>query len=266
MDLLVIVGGHPRHRALVNQVAATGTLAGVITQKRETHVPDPPERLDESLTELFEMHFERRRHAEIEFFEDDDLAQSVPSIQITPEELNSNRLLSFVKNVDPNLTITYGIDIIEDEVLAGIPGDIWNVHAGLSPEYRGVITHFWPSYHLEPQMTGVTLHELTADIDGGPIVHQTGAPLVRGDGLHQLACRTMQEFFSELSEVIELYRSGNMSAPTPQKRAGKLWTSSDWRPEHLKLIYGVYDNDIVDHYLDGEFDQVEPDLVRQPDI
>jgi hypothetical protein len=32
----------------------------------------------------------------------------------------------------------------------------WNIHGGLSPWYRGAITHFWPSYMLEPQLTGMS--------------------------------------------------------------------------------------------------------------
>ena len=35
-----------------------------------------------------------------------------------------------------------------------------------------------PSYMLEPQMTGMTLHETTEHLDAGGIVHQTGVELV----------------------------------------------------------------------------------------
>lgn len=263
MDVLVMTGSHPRHDALVETVASSGWLSGVVTEQRESHIPEPPDHLDEHLTGLFKTHFQRRRDAEVEFFGSGRGEPEVPSLTVTPDKLNSEAVVDFASRIDPDLTITYGIGILEERLLSAIPGEMWNVHAGLTPEYRGVITHFWPSYRLEPQMTGVTLHELTAAVDQGPVVHQTAAPLVRGDGLHQLACRTMQSFFSELPSVLELSRTGDLAPPSEQERSGKLWTSSDWRPEHLILIYDVYDNAIVDRFLDGEFSGEEPTLVRQ---
>jgi len=48
----------------------------------------------------------------------------------------------------------------------------------------------------------------------------------------------------------------------PQKSAGKLFLSSDWKPEHLRVIYQLFDNDIVGRYLDSDLPHVEPQLVR----
>jgi methionyl-tRNA formyltransferase len=152
---------------------------------------------------------------------------------------------------------------LSNETLSKVNGEKWNIHGGLSPWYRGGATHFWPSYMLEPQMTGMTVHELTQQLDAGDIVHQCTSDLVRGDGLHQLAARSVIKIAQELPELIELIAKGKNIEKVPHKTAGKLWLGHDWRPEHLKLIYQVYDDKIVDLYLDGEFSQSEPDLVRQ---
>jgi hypothetical protein len=37
----------------------------------------------------------------------------------------------------------------------------------------------------------------------------------------------------------------------------------DFRPQHLHAIYDVYENRVVDRYLDGEFPGREPRTVRQ---
>ena len=47
------------------------------------------------------------------------------------------------------------------------------------------------------------------------------------------------------------------------KTSGKLWIGKDWRPEHLELIYKFYNDQIVDHYLNGDFLREEPNLHRQ---
>lgn len=262
MNIVGLFGDHPRHKYIARRVAETGSLDGIVIEERESHVPEPPDRLDDRLTELYEHHFQRRADAEEEFFGGGSFPD-IESIRISKDELNSEQTRKFIKKANPDLGITYGVHILNDETVAAVPGDLWNVHGGLSPKYRGVITHFWPSYMLEPQMTGVTLHEITSDIDGGKIVHQTGAELVRGDGIHELACRTVESFGRELTEVLELAKRDEINDPVPQESSGKLWVSRDWRPEHLIPVYETFDNEIVDYYLDGKFEKDEPDLVRQ---
>lgn len=262
MNVTLLIGDHPRHRYLAKQLDEHGFLGGVVTEKRKSHIPEPPEHLDEQLTELYSKHFELRADAEAKFFGDSNLPD-VPTLSVSREELNSEPVRDFLREQDTGITLSYGVHILSDETLDAISGRAWNVHGGLSPEYRGVITHFWPSYMLEPQMTAVTLHELTADVDAGPIVHQTGADLVRGDGIHELASRTVKKFADELPSVIRKAADGELKGPTQQTSSGKLWVSSDWRPEHLRVIYEKFDNEIVDRYLDGEFESQEPDLVRQ---
>jgi folate-dependent phosphoribosylglycinamide formyltransferase PurN len=262
MNLAGIFGDHPRHRYIARQLAEAGRLQGIVVEEREEHIPEPPSRLDGHLSELYRHHFQRRGEAEQQFLGADPFPD-VPSRHISRDELNSEPVSEFLQDLDPNLTLTYGVHILNDETLSAIPGDVWNVHGGLSPEYRGVTTHFWPSYRLEPQKTCVTLHEISSDIDGGAIVHQTPPPLVRGDGIHQLACRTVEQFGEELPRVVSLAVADELSPPVEQEQTGKLWTSDDWRPEHLLVIYDAFDNDIVDMYLDGELTQREPELIRQ---
>lgn len=262
MRVIGLFGNHPRHKYIARQVAEAGSLDGVIVEERESHIPDPPDRLDDQLTELYQHHFQRRADAEEQFFGGGSFPD-VDSIRVSEDELNSDRTREFIQETEPDLGITYGVHILNEKTVDTVSGDLWNVHGGLSPQYKGVITHFWPSYMLEPQMTGVTLHEITSEIDAGGIVHQTGAELVRGDGVHELACRTVKSFGRELTEVLELAERDELDDPVTQESNGKLWLSKDWRPEHLIPVYETFDNEIVDHYLDGRFKQRTPDLVRQ---
>ena len=138
----------------------------------------------------------------------------------------------------------------------------WNVHGGLSPWYRGVATHFWPSYMLEPQMTGMTLHRTTDQLDGGAIIHQSGVDLVRSDGLHDLAARAVQGFADGLPDLLKHVAAAREPVTgTPQTTVGRLWTVEMWRPEHLVVVYDHYEDRIVDRVLDGALVGREPKLV-----
>jgi methionyl-tRNA formyltransferase len=50
------------------------------------------------------------------------------------------------------------------------------LHTGKAPEYRGAAPAFWELYNGETDI-GVTVHEVTADLDAGRILAQESFPL-----------------------------------------------------------------------------------------
>jgi hypothetical protein len=263
MNIVLMTGDHPRHAYIARCAAESGRLRGIIVESRETFVPAPPSDLRDATRALFVRHFEDRSAAEQRFFGDDPRTiDDVETLRVTQQELNGPRVWEFLERMRPELLISYGVHKLDDRTLSQAPGLRWNIHGGLSPWYRGVATHFWPSYFLEPQMTGMTVHCLTQAIDGGDTVHQVTAKLVRGDGIHDLACRAVMGLGAELAELFECGFRKKSVDPTPQGTTGRIWRNQDWRPEHLHLIYDLYRNRIVDSYLDSEFRQHEPKLIR----
>lgn len=260
-----MTGTHPRHLFMARCVAQTGLLTGLVLETREEHVPEIPRDLDAETARLFRLHFARRQEAESVHFgtanaELRSLAEHV--LMVDREALNGHSVREFVRARAPKLLLSYGVHKLATETLDAAPGYRWNIHGGLSPWYRGVITHFWPSYLLEPQMTGMTLHETTNDIDGGALVHQTKAPLVRGDGLHDLACRAVSAFAEELPAILHRAVIDKGITTQRQQTTGRIWRSTDWRPDHLHVVYGSFGDRIVDYALDGRFTSMVPKLFR----
>jgi len=264
MKVVFITGSHPRHAYIARKLAAAGRLSALIIEQREEHVPEPPKELNDELTTLFVQHFSIRQSIESTAFGDNSFPD-IPTLCVEHKTLNTQGTWDFLAEHSPDLLLSYGCHMLSNETLSKVDGEKWNIHGGLSPWYRGGVTHFWPSYMLEPQMTGMTVHELTQQLDAGDIVHQCNSDLVRGDGLHQLAARSVTKIAEELPMLIDLMAKGQVIKKTSHNTAGKLWLGQDWRPEHLKLIYQVYNDKIVDLYLDGEFSQSKPILVRQFD-
>jgi len=263
MKVVFLTGSHPRHAFIARSIAASGTLVGLVIEQREAFIPEPPLDIAPKTRDLFRHHFTSRDAAEARHFVGSVLPDRACR-NVTMAELNTPGTVSFINELSPDLILSYGVHKLTLETLAGITcKKQWNIHGGLSPWYRGVTTHFWPSYFLEPQMTGMTVHELTQDIDGGALIHQSVAALVRGDGLHDLACRAVMALGNEMPALIQAAATGAIKPPHKQGTTGRIWRSADWRPEHLHLIYDVYGDRIVDHYLDGAFAHSEPRLFRQ---
>lgn len=262
MSVVAITGDHPRHVFLVQQLARAGLLAGWIVERREPHVPAPGGDVPVALHDLFKLHFQRREAAEHRAFGAlSPDAVAVDRLTVDLADLNGDRVRDFLTNKAPSHVVSYGCHRLDEALLRCVPARFWNTHGGLSPWYRGVHTHFWPSYMLEPQMTGMTLHETTGAIDGGAIIHQSGVTLTRGDGLHDLACRAVATFSRELPAVLDRARHTDVVG-VAQKTTGRIWIAAMWRAEHLVPIYRHYEDRIVDLCLDGEISGRVPDLIR----
>lgn len=262
MSVVFVCGSHPRHAYVARALSRTGLLAGIVREKREDFIPEPPSELDDDLRELFIHHFKERDRVEAKVFGDAQWP-NVLIQEVERTELNADSTIKFLKDLKPQLIISYGCHKLTDDFISQASKDAWNIHGGLSPQYKGAITHFWPSFMLEPQMTGMTVHKLTQDLDAGDVVHQCVAPLVKGDQLHRLAARAVEEIAKELPTLIDRLMSGVEIRTKKHNTSGKLWSSKDWSPHHLNLIYKFYEDKIVDYYLAGNFKQKEPEVFRQ---
>lgn len=266
MKILFLTGNHPRHLFMARALARTGHLAALVLETREAHVPVPPAALPAKTSALFERHFAGREAAEARFFSAPAGADPLAGVEthtIARTELNGPATWTIIDRLQPDLLLSYGVHKLTPETLARAQRRRWNIHGGLSPWYRGVATHFWPSYFLQPRHTGMTLHETTEAIDGGNVVHQTAAPLVRGDGVHDLACRAVMSLGDELPEIVSRLAAENVRTPVQPTTSGRIWRNADWEPAHLHPLYDLYENRVVDRCLDGEFGATQPKLVRQ---
>lgn len=272
IKVVVITGDHPRHRFFAQQLVASGVVSGVVFEQRDNFVPTAADfdcLGDSHLEDLVNRHFALRELAETSFFggapmvTDFRAVCKVPCIHIPLDKLNSEETINFVRGCGANLVLSYGCHKLTDEFIQRVGATFWNTHGGLSPDYRGTITHFWPSYFLEPQMTGMTLHETTANLDGGGIIMQTAYEMTRGDTLHQVACRTVISYVKKLCEFLPYLDHEHLPQGVQQKGSGKLFLNSQWRPEHLRLIYDFYGDHIVDQVLDGYIQGRTPTLIDE---
>ncbi len=46
-----------------------------------------------------------------------------------------------------------------------------NIHAGVSPYYRGTDCNFWALYDDNPHLVGTTIHLLSKGLDSGPMLY-----------------------------------------------------------------------------------------------
>lgn len=259
MKIALVTGDHLRHKYLRKSLGDYYEVHWII-EKREKFIPEPPKECNDHIKKLFNMHFDKRKNSEHKFFKEVQFKNLQDTYELNGIDFNK-KLFKIIDKIRPDVLISYGCNKIEDKVLNLVKYYCWNIHGGLSPWYRGTITHFWPSYFLEPQFTGMTLHNTTSKIDGGNIIHQTCSALNIEDGIHDHACRNVQLFCEDLLDIIKKLLSLPKFEPLVQGTTGKIWTNSMWNPNHLKVIYDLFDDKINKYCIENNLIERKPKLL-----
>jgi folate-dependent phosphoribosylglycinamide formyltransferase PurN len=86
--------------------------------------------------------------------------------------LNSQDAIDRIKALNPVCIVVAGTRILSKEFLQNFHCPIINIHAGITPLYRGVHGAYWALAEKRPELCGVTVHRVDAGIDTGPILAQ----------------------------------------------------------------------------------------------
>ena len=87
-------------------------------------------------------------------------------------------------------------------------GRMLNIHPSLLPKYRGLDTHARAIAAGDAE-AGCTVHEVTAELDGGPILGQARVPILPGDTADALAARVLPMEHRLYPAVLRRYASGD---------------------------------------------------------
>ena len=87
------------------------------------------------------------------------------------ESINDLSVIEVLRQANPELVVVLGTSIIKEPVLAAAPCFV-NLHAGITPLYRGSHGQFWAVLNRDFDNLGTTLHFVDKGIDTGAILKQ----------------------------------------------------------------------------------------------
>jgi phosphoribosylglycinamide formyltransferase 1 len=123
-------------------------------------------------------------------------AANIPTLALDPRSYPDRRafdldLFARIAASGAELLVLAGfMRILDGEALAPWIGRMINIHPSLLPKYRGLHTH---RRALEAGDTehGASVHFVTAELDGGPVIAQARVAIEPGDDEEQLAERLL---------------------------------------------------------------------------
>jgi phosphoribosylglycinamide formyltransferase-1 len=97
--------------------------------------------------------------------------------------------------------------LVGSELIEAFPSRILNIHPSLLPAFPGLDAQNQAVEH-GVKVSGVTVHLVTAELDGGPIVIQRAVPVVAGDTAESLAARILEEEHRAYPEAVQMILDG----------------------------------------------------------
>jgi phosphoribosylglycinamide formyltransferase, formyltetrahydrofolate-dependent len=111
---------------------------------------------------------------------------------------------------EPDVIVLAGfMRILGADFVQRYAGRMLNIHPSLLPAYPGTGTH---RRALDDRATrhGCSVHFVTPDVDGGPVIAQAEVPVLPGDDAATLAARVLEAEHRLLPQVVGWYCAGRI--------------------------------------------------------
>ncbi len=93
--------------------------------------------------------------------------------QLTVRGANSIQMKNLLESMEVDLLVLGNTGIIKNNILSIPSIGTLNAHPGILPEYKGLDSIYWASYHKDYENIGVTVHFVDEGIDTGNIISKT---------------------------------------------------------------------------------------------
>lgn len=120
----------------------------------------------------------------------------IPAFAAEPRDFGSRdaheaELFGHVARVEPDLVVCAGyMRLIGAATVEAWTGRMVNIHPSLLPAFKGLHTHR-QALQAGVAEHGCSVHYVTAELDGGPVVSQARVPVLPGDDEPALAARVL---------------------------------------------------------------------------
>jgi phosphoribosylglycinamide formyltransferase-1 len=119
-------------------------------------------------------------------------------------------LVQLLEQYQPQLIVLAGfMRILTPHFIGAFANRILNVHPSLLPQYRGLHTHR-RALEAGEKLHGVSVHFVTEELDGGPVVLQAEVPVLAEDSEKTLSARVQQAEHRIYPQAIDWFARGRL--------------------------------------------------------
>ena len=143
----------------------------------------------------------------------------VPSAYVDPapfrtklEGAGEARFIAALSAANPELVVLAGfMRVLKPGFIAAFTGRIINLHPSLLPSFPG-LDAIGQAWRRGVRVTGCTVHYVTAEVDGGPIIDQAAVRIEEGESLESLTAKVHAAEHALLPSVISFLAASRSTA------------------------------------------------------
>ena len=173
MKITLFTLNNRRHNYFINLLSAVCDELWVVQECKNLSIEKKLERPFE--TEAIQAYFSHVKKAENKIFKKEyanKISKNIKTLSILYGELNNLSLSSINNFLKSDIYIVFGSSYIKGNLVDFLVSQkAINVHAGVSPYYRGSDCNFWALYDNNSHLAGSTIHYLSKGLDSGPIIY-----------------------------------------------------------------------------------------------
>ena len=202
MNITLFTSNNSRHLYLSNLLSQICNKLYVVQECKNLQLNQPIKK--NNTANIFNQYFNFVDIAEKKIFNDKYIKVPTKNLQLLSilygkiNDLNLNNINHFLKS---EIYIVFGASYIK----AGLAEFLINkrainIHAGVSPYYRGTDCNFWALYDNNPHLVGTTVHLLSKGLDNGGILYHAMSML--NSNPFEYTMSTLKSAFHSLVEKI----------------------------------------------------------------
>ena len=138
--------------------------------------------------------------------------------------VNSDDCLEALQRMDPAVVIVSGTRIIAERVLQAVKAPFINLHAGITPQYRGVHGAYWALVDKRLDRCGVTIHLVDKGIDTGAVLGRDIIQPAPDDCFVTYHYLQLAAGIPLLKRVVREALEGKLTPLAASEGQSKLWT------------------------------------------
>jgi len=153
--------------------------------------------------------------------------------------VNCSMSLEAINEINPDCIILSGTRILSAEFLTSVNCPILNIHAGVTPAYRGVHGGYWALASQEIERFGSTIHLVDEGIDTGAVIaHAIIKPTVK-DNFSTYPLLQMSAALKKLPAILESISKEQLETFKPDIPSA-IWSHPTiWQYLFYRFKYGV---------------------------
>ena len=257
MKITLFTSNKNRHNYLINLLSEVSDELYIIQESGTIFPGIVPGQYQ--VSPIMKKYFEKVSNAQYHLFGNSYVKNKKKNIKILPmilgdlNQCSMNFLSDFLKS---DVYIIFGSSYIKGELVDFlVKQKALNIHAGVSPYYRGTDCNFWALYDDNPHLVGTTIHLLSKGLDSGPMLYHAMSNLKSNPFEY-----TMSTVKSAFHSVAERIKDGSIFKIKP--------TEQDKKKEIRYSRKNEFNEKIVEKYFDKEINinnkNFDNSLLKEP--